>query len=62
MAKFKYLNEKYTIDNYIIQIFMLNLKFEFFSVFFVAGKRLYVIKNPAGNVLVKVSSCIGVST
>ncbi|KAI8430769.1 hypothetical protein MSG28_000931 [Choristoneura fumiferana] len=27
--------------------------------FFVAGKRLYIIKNPAGNVLVKVSSCIG---
>ncbi|KAL0902567.1 hypothetical protein ABMA27_000405 [Loxostege sticticalis] len=27
--------------------------------FFVAGKRLYIIKNPAGNVLGKVSTCIG---
>ncbi|CAH1647751.1 unnamed protein product [Spodoptera littoralis] len=28
-------------------------------VFFVAGKRLYIIKKPAGNVLGKVSTCIG---
>ncbi|XP_034839700.1 peptide transporter family 1-like isoform X1 [Maniola hyperantus] len=28
-------------------------------IFFVAGKRLYIIKNPSGNVLGKVSSCIG---
>ncbi|CAB3225260.1 unnamed protein product [Arctia plantaginis] len=28
-------------------------------VFFVAGKRLYIIKNPAGNIIGKVSSCIG---
>ncbi|XP_038216405.1 peptide transporter family 1-like isoform X1 [Zerene cesonia] len=28
-------------------------------VFFVAGKRLYIIKQPAGNVLGKVSTCIG---
>ncbi|XP_039763196.1 peptide transporter family 1 isoform X2 [Pararge aegeria] len=28
-------------------------------VFFVAGKRLYIIKNPSGNVLGKVSTCIG---
>ncbi|CAH0716433.1 unnamed protein product, partial [Brenthis ino] len=28
-------------------------------IFFVAGKRLYVMKTPTGNVLAKVSSCIG---
>ncbi|XP_075990601.1 peptide transporter family 1-like isoform X2 [Anticarsia gemmatalis] len=28
-------------------------------IFFVAGKRLYIIKKPAGNVLGKVSTCIG---
>ncbi|CAK1588211.1 unnamed protein product [Parnassius mnemosyne] len=28
-------------------------------VFFVAGKRLYIIKNPAGNVLGNVSACVG---
>ncbi|KAJ8737124.1 hypothetical protein PYW07_000395 [Mythimna separata] len=28
-------------------------------VFFVAGKRLYIIKKPAGNIFAKVSSCIG---
>lgn len=28
-------------------------------IFFVAGKRLYIMKTPAGNVFAKVSSCVG---
>ncbi|XP_049885461.1 peptide transporter family 1 [Pectinophora gossypiella] len=28
-------------------------------IFFIAGRKLYVVKNPAGNVLGKVASCIG---
>lgn len=38
------------------------IRIEMFSVIFVAGRRLYIIKNPSGNVLGKVSTCVGVCT
>ena len=34
----------------------------FFIVSFMAGKRLYTIKDPEGNVMVQVVKCISVST
>lgn len=61
VTKFNKLWMKWLNWNRKVCLQIQNNELYIFSVCFVAGKRLYIMKNPGGNIIGDVSTCIGVS-